>query len=86
MPKIATPATALLFVTELKTFLFPFSGKLDKFPTYKFLDDNLSLSVPLRPNVYYAGVKQLWPWSVLGCGDRSGMSISADSPSDETLN
>ena len=37
---------------------------------------------------YYAGVKQLQhrPWFCTWVGDRSGMSISADSPSDETLN
>ena len=41
----------------------------------------VAIGIPLRPNVKYA-LALVCTWM----GDRSGMSISADSPSDETLN
>ena len=43
-------------------------------------------SLPLRPTALYAKVKQQRPWFCTCMGDRSGMSIYADSPSAETLN
>ena len=42
----------------------------------------MAIGIPLRSTAWSAGVKQHRPWM----GDRSGMSISADNPSDETLN
>ena len=46
----------------------------------------MAIDISLRPNVKYAGFKQIWPGFGTWMGDRGGMSISVDSSSNETLN
>ena len=53
---------------------------------YKVTEQSVAIGIPLRPTTLYAGAKQHRPWYVTWMGYHSGMSISADSPSDETLN
>ena len=45
-----------------------------------------AIGIPLPPTVQYTGVKQHRPWFCTWMGDRSNVSNSADSSSDETLN
>ena len=40
----------------------------------------------LQSTAWYNQVKQRWPRLFTWIGDRNSMSISSDSPSDETLN
>ena len=44
------------------------------------------IGILLQSTAMYAGVKQHWPWFVLRWVTVLYMSISADSPLDETLN
>ena len=49
-------------------------------------NNTVAIGIPLWPTALYAGVKQHRPWFCTWMGDRSGMSIFADSPTDESLN